>query len=298
MGYPILADEPLRSLIEEAVSAHIGRRWQIQKVRDMHDYACHPSAILSDASYSVFAKFSDAANGAQQFEIELAGLRRLRQRAGVLIPDPVAILDTEGGSILIMQTVPEIERGPRQWREIGQALARIHRVKGRRFGLEINGYFGPLPQDNTPMDEWPAFYAERRLIPGLRLAVDSGNLPSEMAKQVERLIPRLPELCGPLVKPTLLHGDAQKNNYISSPQGAYVIDPAVYYGHPEMDLAFIDYFEPVPEAVFDAYREELPIDPGFAERRALWRIWGYLAAVTVEGAGHLFRLQGALERYL
>jgi len=299
-----LAAEPLRSLIEGAVSTHIGRRWTIQAVRDMHDFACHPSAILSGEGYSVFAKYSDAADGIKQFEVELAGLRLLRERAGVLIPDPIGIIPAPegsvlpGGSILVMQTVPAVERGPRQWREIGQMLARIHRVTGADFGLETNGYFGPLPQDNTTMCDWPAFYAKRRIFPGLKLAVDSGNLPVELARQVERLIVRLPELCGPEVAPTLLHGDAQQNNFISSAQGAYVIDPAAYYGHPEMDLAYIDYFEPVPQDVFDGYREELPIDPGFEERRDLWRVWGYLAAVTVEGAGHLFRLEGALRKYL
>jgi fructosamine-3-kinase len=98
--------------------------------------------------------------------------------------------------------------------------------------------------------------------------------------------------------PTLLHGDAQQNNYISTERGAVVIDPAVYFGHPEMDLAFMDYFQPVPEDVFDGYRDELPIDPGFPERRDLWRVWGYLAAVTIEGPMHLGKLTGAIRRYV
>jgi fructosamine-3-kinase len=146
--------------------------------------------------------------------------------------------------------------------------------------------------------DWPAFYATRRLIPGLKMALDSGNLPVDTALRLQKLIERLPDLCGPEVTPTLLHGDAQKNNFISSAIGAFVIDPAVYYGHPEMDLAFVDYFETVPQEVFNAYREELPIDPGFERRRSLWRIWGYLAAVTVEGGGYLPHLEAALKEYV
>jgi len=61
-----------------------------------------------------------------------------------------------------------------------------------------------------------------------------------------------------------------------------VIDPAVYYGNPEIDLAYVDYFEPMPDDVFAGYREEMPIDPGFPERRELWRVSAYLAAVQVE----------------
>lgn len=294
----LLAQEPLRSLIERAVSSHIGKPWRVESLRDMHDLACHPSAILSGAEYSVFAKFSEAADGAKQFEEELSGLKLLQELAGVLIPEPVGILPAPNGSLLVMQSVPEIERGPQQWREIGQTLARIHRVKSDSFGLESNGYFGPLPQNNMQACDWPAFYATRRLIPGLKLALDSGNLPVETALRVEKLIEKLPDLCGPEITPTLLHGDAQKNNFISSAIGAYVIDPAVYYGHPELDLAYVDYFEPVPQEVFDAYHEELPIDPGFERRRSLWRVWGYLAAVTVEGGRYLPRLEAALKEYV
>jgi protein-ribulosamine 3-kinase len=147
------------------------------------------------------------------------------------------------------------------------------------------------------MKDWPAFYAECRLRAGLRLAVDSGNLPGEFIPLVESLIARLPGLCGPEVEPALLHGDAQQNNFISTAMGAVVIDPAVYFGHPEMDLAFVDYFQPVPKDVFDGYQEELPIDPGFWERRDLWRIWGWLACITLEGRSYLTKLTEAIQRY-
>jgi protein-ribulosamine 3-kinase len=142
------------------------------------------------------------------------------------------------------------------------------------------------------------FYREHRLWPRLRLAIDSGNLPSSVASQVEKLIARLPELCGPEIMPALLHGDAQQNNFISTAEGTFVIDPAVYYGNPEIDLALIDSFQPVPDDVLNGYREEMPIDPGFFERRDLWRVSIYLAAVTVEGPMRLYRLTSALQRYL
>ena len=88
---------------------------------------------------------------------------------------------------------------------------------------------------------------------------------------------RLPGLDIPPCVPTLLHGDAQKNNYISTAAGAVVIDPAVYYGSPEMDLAYLDVFEPVPEEVFLGYREELPIDPGFTFCPGELPIWAVVS---------------------
>ncbi len=97
--------------------------------------------------------------------------------------------------------------------------------------------------------------------------------------------------------PALLHGDAQQNNFISTKMGPVVIDPAVHYGNPELDVAFLDLWQVVPDDVYVGYQEELPLEPGFWERRDLWRVWGYLAGVTVEGAIHLGRLTGALQRY-
>jgi protein-ribulosamine 3-kinase len=232
-----LASNPLHTCVEQAVSGHIGRQWAVRDAKDMTEFACHPAAILSDGSYSVFAKSSEAANGFEQFEIELAGLRLLSELSGVITPTPIGIISVAGGSILVLETVEVVDRAPRHWREIGRTLARIHKIKWDRFGLERHGYFGPLYQDNTPTSDWATFYAERRLLPGLRLAIDSGNMPSVVIRQVEKLITCLPELCGPETAPTLLHGDAQQNNFISSEKGTVVIDPSVYYGNPEMDLA-------------------------------------------------------------
>ena len=148
------------------------------------------------------------------------------------------------------------------------------------------------------MPDWLSFYTERRLWPRLMGAIDSGNLPTTTIRQVEQLISRLPNLCIPEIVPSLLHGDAQQNNFISTAMGAMVIDPAVYYGNPEIDLAYIDYFQEAAEDVFLGYQEEMPIDPGFSERRELWRVSGYLAAVQVEGSGYLNKLTSAVQKYL
>lgn len=294
-----LAGPALRVPVEQAVSRHLGRPWTATAVQDLADFACHPCAILTDGSCAVFAKFTDAADGATQFEIELAGLRFLRESSGVLTPTPIGLVVVADGTLLVLEAVHAVDRAPRHWRQIGQALARIHRNTLDRFGLDRHGYIGPLHLDNTPASDWPSFYAQRRILPNLRAATDSGHLPPEVIRQVETLLSRLPELCGPPPVPTLLHGDAQQNNFISTDEGAVVIDPAVCYGHPEMDLAFVDiWHQAAPDELFEGYREELPIDPGFWERRDLWRVWGYLAAVAIEGPSHLDELTRAIRRYV
>src|SRR6266508_754207 len=274
----LLLEDSFRLPVEKVVSEYRGKRWTVNDFRDMNEFSSHASAILSDGSYSGFVKLSTAANGLEQFQIEVAGLQLLSELSGVLIPAPIGNVTVEDGGIMVLEGVQTVERGPKQWRQIGRCLAQIHRIKGNQFGLETHNYFGPLYQDNRPMNDWSSFYAERRLFPRFMGAVNSGNMPTEVILRVEKLISRLPELCGSEVVPTLLHGDAQQNNFISTENEAVVIDPAIYYGNPEMDLAYIDYFQPVPEDVFNGYKEELPIDSEFSERRDLWRVYGYLAA--------------------
>lgn len=287
-----------RKSIEKIVSKFHNKEWQIKNVNDLSDFASHPCGIFSDDSISVFVKFSDTEDALKQFSIENESLMFLKKTTRVLVPNMISIEPIEEGVIFITQAVNEIPRNAQQWREIGRTLARIHKHKSDLYGFQTDNYFGSLTQDNRHMNNWAEFYGERRLLPRLKTSVDAGYLPYSLCQQVENIVKRLPDLGGPTTAPTLLHGDAQKNNFICTQQGVYVIDPAIYYGIPEMDLAYIDYFEPVPEDVFDGYREEDRIAPGFHQRRNLWRIYGYLACVEVGGQEYLPKLVNAIKEYI
>ncbi|MEZ4709314.1 MAG: fructosamine kinase family protein [Caldilineaceae bacterium] len=283
----------MRAVIEQRVSLHFGRPWQIAHIADKRDEASHPAAVLSDTRDAIFVKFGAAWD---QLQIEAASLRLLTERAGVLTPTVIDIVRIDDAMLMIMEAVQTIARGDRQWREMGYALAQIHRTHGERYGLETNCYWGSLVQDNTPADNWPEFFWTRRVEPHLRGAVDEGRLPIEIATQIEQLGSRLTELCGPPVAPTLLHGDSHQNNFISSPHGAVLIDPAVYYGHPEMDLAYVDVFAPVSDELYAGYQEMMPVAPGFEQRRHLWVLPFRLAMIEVNGAQHVDELRETLRR--
>ena len=293
-----LLEPDLRGIVERTVSAHLRRPWQVHDARDLVERSSHPAALLSDGDFAVFVKLSDAANGAEQFELEVAGLRLLRERGGVRTPEGIGIEPLEAGALLIMRAEAEVPRGPAEWRAIGATLAQLHGVTGAAFGLDFPSYFGPLRQDNTPRPDWSSFYVERRLRPNLAAARAAGNLPTDLIAKVERLAERVPALVGPVGPPALLHGDAQSNNFISTAAGAVVIDPAVCYGHPEYDLALVDYFQPVPPELWAGYRAVRAIDPGFAERRDLWRVAAWLAVVSVSGADYVPQLRAAVEHYV
>jgi fructosamine-3-kinase len=295
-GWP--SNQDLPRIIEQTVSTYLGRTWQVQYVQDKVEEASHPAAILADDTFAIFVKLGEGSLAQDQLEKEALGLSTLTDRAGVLTPTVVGIIPVAVWTLFIMEGVQVIKRETAHWLEIGRALATLHQVKGERCGFETYCYWGSLYQDNRPLPDWVEFYRTRRLEPRLKAAVDSGNLPPELVSQVEQVIKRLPELVGPTVTPALLHGDAHHNNFISTTQGPLMIDPAVYYGHPEMDLAYVDFFAPVPVELFHGYQEVRPIDSGFPERRALWRLYAWLALVQVVGAEYMPQLTAALRSYI
>jgi fructosamine-3-kinase len=317
---PLDGPSPLRSpaiiqAVTAAAAAHRGRPWRCEGFTNLSDRASHPCGIFHGTPFSVFAKLATGVDGVAQVTAEARGLALIRELSGVTTPVPVGpgMAHVDGGALLLSQALPERGAGaglPSEHRTaedyaaIGRALAQLHQVRGESYGLTaFDGFYGPLRQSNAPVapDTWAGFYAERRVLPLLRHAVDSGHLPAEMAVGVERIVSRFPELCGPEPVPALLHGDAQQNNFVSIPGDAVLIDVAPYFGHPEFDLALVDYFSPVPEGLFAAYREITPIAPGFPARRELWRLAGYLAVVAVDGGAPfgratLPRLAAALDK--
>lgn len=301
--------------VEKAATEHRGRAWVHSAFTDLNHRATHPCGIFTSMPFSVFAKLDISPIGEEQFAAELSGFGLIRSRTPVATPVPVAggLVVTGAGTLLLSEALPERGAASGQAAEgrvagdyaaIGHALASLHQVRGESFGLaEFNGFFGPLPQPNQPVSSgtWAEFYAERRVQPMLRLAVNSRYLPSELAHSVERVAARLPVLSGPDPVPALLHGDAQQNNFVSTADGAVAIDVAPYFGHPEADLALVDNYSPVDPALFRAYMESAPIDPGFPDRRELWRLHSYLAAIAFHGAdaidSFLPRIDSAVRQY-
>ncbi len=299
VSHPLLQADVVRA-VERAASAHRGRPWASAGLTSLDARAAHPAGIYKGEAFSVFAKLADGPDAHAQFTAEQRGLDLIRGRSHVGTPVPVGpgLIHVGDGSLLLSEALPErpAERRRRaDYEALGRTLATLHEVSDGQFGLAglawSDGFFGPFRQDNRPVpaNTWASFYTERRIGPSLRAAVDSGHLPADLAAGVGRIVARLPELAGPEPTPALLHGDAQQNNFISTPDGAVVIDACPYFGHPELDLALLGYFEPVPGAVFDAYRDVRALDRGFDERIELWRLFAYLAVISATGPSSLGR---------
>jgi fructosamine-3-kinase len=132
----------------------------------------------------------------------------------------------------------------------------------------------------------------------MKMAVDAGKMTYEQCLPVEKLISRLPEICGPKQPFSLLHGDPWPGNLLYDGKQMIAIDCSIYYGNREIDLSTVDFFFPVPEHFFSAYNEAYPIDPGYKDRKPLWQINQWLGHVTLFGDKFMSKLMDAVNPYL
>lgn len=252
----------------------------------------------------VFVK--TAANAAPAaYAAEAAGLGWLASAGAVALPCVVGAADDDGAPRFL--ALEWIEAGsPRAgtFEQFGRELAALHAAGAPSFGGGGGGgeralVLGPLTLPNDPSADWPAFYATRRLEPLAALAADRGALPPGASQSLARLIDRLDELAGPSEPPARLHGDLWSGNVMIGADGRpWLIDPAAYGGHREVDLAMLRLFGSPSERLFDAYEEVAPLAPGHEDRVALWQIMPLLAHAALFGGGWGDRAVSLIRRYV
>jgi fructosamine-3-kinase len=248
-------------------------------------------ALACENGQKLFAKTKTGAP-ATMYPREAEGLTFLREASALRVPE-VRFVNPQ---VLVLEWVEPGRHKAAFDEEFGRGLARLHRSGAPTFGLEQANFVGSVPQDNTPEATWCEFYRERRLKPLVARAAK--HLPASLHKDFEALYARLPTL---LVEepPARLHGDLWTGNVHSDETGAPVlIDPAVYGGKRESDLAMLDLFGSPSAQFLGAYQEAFPLEREWRERIALYQIYPLLVHVCLFGASYLSPLTRAVRKYL
>ncbi|MGD9572110.1 MAG: fructosamine kinase family protein [Thermoleophilia bacterium] len=254
--------------------------------------------VALDDGREVFVKHHpEAPPGA--FALEADGLRWLGVPGAPRVPEVLAVGDAPGARFLALEWIADGGGGgATAGEEMGRSLAALHRAGAPSFGWERDNVIGPLPQANDPLPDWAGFHAERRLLPMARAAADAGGLTPAGAARVEAVAARLPDLGGPPEPPARLHGDLWGGNAMLGAEGGpVVIDPAVYGGHREMDLAMMRLFGGFPASAFAAYEEEHPLAPGHEDRVELCQLYPLLVHAVLFGASYGASAERVARRY-
>jgi fructosamine-3-kinase len=175
-------------------------------------------------------------------------------------------------------------------RALGAGLARLHALGAPAFGLPRDNFLATLPQDNTSEPDWPAFYVERRLRPLCRRA------GLGLDRELDRL--RAADVWGPPEPPARLHGDLWWGNVAATRDEPVLIDPAVYGGHREIDLAMLALFGGLPDALVRAYDEVHPLADGWRERIRLHQLYPLAAHACLFGGGYGAQVTATLRHYV
>lgn len=262
-------------------------------VRPVSGGSVNQAARVETASHILFVKWRAGVTRAF-FDAEAEGLKRLAVRGSLRVPMVRGCADDEAGAALAMDW---IEAGPSRegaMVDAGRQLAHLHAERGLSPGLEVDNFIGPLPQRNASYggERWPEFFRRQRL------DALAGALSTRVRCKLDAFDVE-PFCAEPAGGCALLHGDLWAGNLVSGQgQRAWFVDPAIYCGHPEVDLAMTRLFGGFTARFYRAYEEIAgPLDKEWTERAEVLNLYPLLVHVHLFGAAYEAQVEGILERY-
>lgn len=244
-----------------------------------------------------FIKVNSARAYQDIFLTEAQGLKTLLRTATVAVPTVIGHGAAAGDQFLLLEWIEQGLATAESWQSFGGQLANLHKHSARYYGLDFDNYIGSLPQSNCQCSHWTEFFVTHRLEPLLKMALNKGLISSSVLSDFTALFKALPELY-PIEKPALLHGDLWSGNVLTSITGQTVlVDPAVYFGHREMDIAMTCLFGGFSPEFYAAYNEEFPLASGWQERLDIWNLYPLLVHLNLFGGAYLSSIKSTLKRY-
>ncbi|MCH7890035.1 MAG: fructosamine kinase family protein [Gemmatimonadetes bacterium] len=287
--------------MEATLSSRGAGRVEILGAEPVSGGCIHQTARLStNLQENFFLKWA-AEPVSDVFAAEADGLDALREGTDLTVPEVIGHSGAgENPAWLVLEYVPRGSPAPDYAERLGGALAALHEPSEGPYGWHRSNYIGSLPQTNTYMDDWPAFWWSERLEPQLALAGDNGWLAG-LDREWATLESKLPKLLGGAEEDghSILHGDLWSGNVYPGPDGGPVlVDPAVYRGHREVDLAMTELFGGFPRAFYTAYEDRQPLTDGYDGRRHVYQLYPLLVHVNLFGGAYVNGAEEALRRAL
>lgn len=228
---------------------------------------------------------------------ESEGLQKLRKSTFLKVPVTYGHGRIGDYNYLLSEFIPSSRQQLDYWENLGLGLAQLHLNTAKKFGFESDNYIASLPQKNHQFNNWTDFFIEQRLEPMLGMAYFDRLIPLDFLKKFQTIYPKLISIF-PKERPALLHGDIWSGNVICDGEGQpCLIDPAVYYGHREMDLAFSRLFGGFDARFYDAYDSIVPLEPDFESRMGIYNLYPLLVHLNLFGTAYLPGIEKILKHF-
>ena len=302
MYTPMIADDGIGSTLAEAISVAIGERFELIATEAVSGGCIHTALKITGemrgGKKSYFAKVNDAERKAL-FAAEADGLAAIEKAGSVRVPKVIARGDDDERAWLVLEWLDLVPLDARGGAALGEALAAQHRVRQEKFGWGRDNFIGSTPQVNGWTEDWLSFWREKRLVAQLRLAAHN-RLPSRLIDRGERLVAD----CDAFFRnyrpaKSLLHGDFWGGNASAVASGPpAVVDPAVYVGDREADLAMTELFGGFPKEFKAAYRAAWPLDDGYSTRRDLYNLYHVLNHANLFAGSYVRQAEQSIEKLL
>lgn len=295
----------LQKEIEEALGENLCRGVRIVNSRAVGGGCINTCEVVkTDGGERYFVK-SNAGVAEDFFTREAEGLLAIAATESLRVPKPIVAGGGPQGEtakcahFLIMEYLESARPCDDFDEKMGRGLAGMHRATAEQFGLDADNFIGTTEQPNLPHESWAEFFATRRLGHQLDVARRRGYATAELEKGIDLLTAKLPDLFGnraPL--PSLLHGDLWGGNFMIGPEGEPVlIDPAVYYGDREADLAMTELFGRFESVFYSAYEEAWSLDAGYEERRDIYNLYHLMNHMNLFGLSYMSGVMNIVRRY-
>jgi fructosamine-3-kinase len=289
---------PPAHLLRAALSARLGVPVQSAELVPVGGGSINQTyRLVLNRRDSFFCKVNDAQRFPLLFEKEKSGLALLAAQDIFRLPGVILCEVLGNQQVLVLEWIePGLKTGA-FWEHFGRQLVAQHRLSQPAFGWQDDNYMGPLPQSNSPSPSWPEFFIQQRLAPQVQRAADRRLLRSTHLQQFETLYKQLPAIFPP-VPPALLHGDLWSGNFLCDVrQQPVLIDPAVYYGHPAVDLAMTTLFGGFDPAFYASYFHHAPQPAHYLLQWDTCNLYPLLVHLNLFGMSYLADIEAILRPY-
>ncbi len=227
---------------------------------------------------------------------EAGGLKEIGKCGKIRVPEVIL----EANDVLVLEYIEKGRSSAGFFTAFGRSLAKMHKTFVLKHGFGMNNFIGGTPQKNLPENsDWTEFYFRNRLEYQYYLAEKNGLSGYELEKYFGKLENKIGSILN--IKdsaPSLLHGDLWGGNYLQDEIGKPVlIDPAVYYGHREADLAMTKLFGGFTPEFYKAYNDEYPLEEGWQYRENIYKLYHILNHLNLFGNSYYGQAVSLLKYY-